>query len=61
MCRLTDRRRRDAPARESSEGALSAILNRALVNWRFTTQDARIKLKRLSPVLQVELEETASV
>jgi len=31
------------------------------VNWRFTTQDARIKLKRLYPVLEAELEETASV
>ena len=31
------------------------------VNWRFTTQDARIKLKRLYPVLARELEETASV
>jgi hypothetical protein len=31
------------------------------VNWRFTTQDARIKLKRLYPVLEVELGETASV
>ncbi|GHO71433.1 hypothetical protein KSC_103250 [Ktedonobacter sp. SOSP1-52] len=30
-------------------------------NWRFTTQDARIKLKRLYPVLEAELEETASV
>ncbi len=29
------------------------------VNWRFTTQDARIKLKRLYPVLEAELEETA--
>ena len=24
------------------------------VNWRFTTQDARIKLKRLSPLLEKE-------
>ena len=24
------------------------------VNWRFTTQDARIKLKRLYPVLEME-------
>ncbi|GHO63379.1 hypothetical protein KSC_022710 [Ktedonobacter sp. SOSP1-52] len=31
------------------------------VNWRFTTQDARIKLKRLYPVLEAELEETASM
>jgi hypothetical protein len=38
MCRSTDRRGRDAPARDSSEGALSGILNRALVNWRFTTK-----------------------
>jgi hypothetical protein len=31
------------------------------VNWRFTAQDARIKLKRLYPVLEAELEEAASV
>jgi hypothetical protein len=31
------------------------------VNWRFTAQDARIKLKRLYPVLEAELEEAVSV
>ncbi|HEY6287224.1 MAG TPA: hypothetical protein VIX20_16280 [Ktedonobacteraceae bacterium] len=31
------------------------------VNWRLTAQDARMKLKRLYPVLEVELEETVSV
>lgn len=31
------------------------------VNWRFTAQDERMKLKRLYPVLEADLEEAVSV
>jgi hypothetical protein len=45
-----DRRLADQPTLEREVAAWQAARNRAGrgVNWRFTTEDARIKLKRLS-------------
>jgi DDE superfamily endonuclease len=49
-----DRRLADRARLEREVAAWQAGRNRAGrgVNWRFTTEDARIRLKRLYPVLQ---------
>jgi hypothetical protein len=49
-----DRRLGDQASLEREVAAWQAARNRAGrgVNWRFTTEDARIRLKRLYPVLQ---------
>ena len=46
-----DRRLADQPTLEQEVAAWQAARNRAGrgVNWRFTTEDARIKLKHLYP------------
>ncbi len=49
-----DRRLADRPALEREVAAWTADRNRAIrtIDWRFTTADARIKLKRLYPAYQ---------
>jgi hypothetical protein len=49
-----DRRLADRATLEREAAAWQAARNRAGrgVNWRFTTEDARIKLKRLYPTTQ---------
>jgi hypothetical protein len=49
-----DRRRADRATLEREAAAWEAARNRAGrgVNWRFTTEDARIKLRHLYPTTQ---------
>jgi hypothetical protein len=49
-----DRRVPDAAALQAEVRAWQDQRNRSatVVDWRFTTEDARIKLKRLSPSIQ---------
>ena len=49
-----DRRLADRAMLEREVAAWQAVRNRAGrgVNWRFTTEDARIKLKHLYPITQ---------
>jgi hypothetical protein len=49
-----DRRLADQATLQREVAAWQAARNRAGrgVNWRFTTEDARIKLKRLYPITQ---------
>ena len=45
---------RDILASETSAWEIERNTNKATVDWRFTTADARIKLKRLYPVVHFE-------